>query len=106
MTETCVPPAFLRDLDGIDDPLVSRLLAMIVSLGGEVFVLKAELERLKRSLAERGSIDEAGLERVRHAPEFAAWMAEEERSFARQLLDPLARERDVARPGHEKDDAQ
>lgn len=102
MSETSVPPAFLRDLDGVRDPLVSRLLAMLVSLGGEVFVLKAELQRLRMALAERGGVDDAMLERIRRSPEFTDWLAREERDFGRALIDPLARARNIARPGSEE----
>lgn len=101
MTDTSVPPAFLRDLDGVRDPLVSRLLAMLVSLGGEVFVLKAELQRVRLALAEKGGVDEDALERIRRSPDFVAWLAREEREFGRALIDPLARARTIARPGSE-----
>ena len=99
MTETTVPAEFLRDLDGVQDPLVSRLLAMLVALGGEVFLLRAEVERMKQALAERGGLAAEDLERVRRSDSYTAWLAGEERRFAAQLVDPLRRERDVARPG-------
>lgn len=99
MTETTVPVEFLRDLDGISDPLVSRLLATLVALGGEVFLLRAEIERMKQALAERGGLAAEDLERVRRSDSYTAWLAAEERRFAAQLVDPLRRERDVARPG-------
>jgi len=47
MNETTVPAEFLRDLDGVADPLVSRLMTMVVGLGGEVIVLRAALQRLR-----------------------------------------------------------
>ena len=99
MTETTVPPAFLRDLDGVRDPLVSQLLSMLVSLGGEVFVLKAELQRLRLALAAAGGVGEDALEAVRRSPDFVAWLSREEREFARTLMDPIARAREIARPG-------
>jgi hypothetical protein len=95
MSDTTVPPAFLQHLDGIADPLASRMMAMIVALGGEVFVLKAELERTRRALA----MAEERLEAVRRDPDFVAWLAQEERDFARHLIDPIARAAAVARPG-------
>lgn len=101
MTETTVPPEFLRDLDGVRDPLVSQLLAMLVSLGGEVFVLKAELQRLRLALAEAGGVGEDALERIRRSPEFVDWLAREERAFTQALMDPIARARAIARPGAE-----
>jgi hypothetical protein len=99
MTETTVPPAFLRDLDGVRDPLVSQLLSMLVSLGGEVFVLKAELQRLRLALAAAGGVGEDALEAVRRSPDFVAWLSREEREFTRALMDPIARAREIARPG-------
>jgi len=42
------------------------------------------------------------LERIRRSPEFVDWMAREERDFGRALLDPLARERTIGRPGAEE----
>ena len=101
MSDTTVPPAFLRDLDGISDPLVSQLLSMLVSLGGEVFVLKAELQRLRLALAQAGGVDEDALERVRRSPDFAAWLSREEQAFTAALIDPIARAREIARPGTE-----
>lgn len=101
MTETSVPPAFLRDLDGVRDPLVAQLLSMLVSLGGEVFVLKAELQRLRLALAEAGVAGEDALERIRHSPDFVAWLSREEREFTGALMDPIARARTIARPGAE-----
>jgi hypothetical protein len=99
MSETSVPEAFLETGDGVRDPLMSRLLATCVALGGEVFVLKAELERMKRVLAASGAASADALEAVRREPSFAQWMAQEERDFAAHLLDPIARERMIAAPG-------
>lgn len=101
MTETSVPPAFLRDLDGVRDPLVAQLLSMLVSLGGEVFVLKAELQRLRLALAETGVAGEDALERIRRSPDFVDWLSREEREFTGALMDPIARARTIARPGAE-----
>jgi hypothetical protein len=67
-----------------------RLLGMIAALGAEVFVLKAEVQRLKRALQSGGALTDAQLEKAAASPELAQWMSEEERTFGATLMRPFA----------------
>lgn len=53
--------AQLARLDAPGDAQGNRLLGMVVALAGEVFVLKARVERLSRALEATGGIDAARL---------------------------------------------
>ena len=66
-----------------------RLLGMIAALGAEVFVLKAEVQRLKRALQSGGTLTDAQLEKAAASPELAQWMSEEERVFGATLMRPF-----------------
>lgn len=66
-----------------------RLMAMIMALGGEVFVLKAQVQRLAQALKDTGTVGEAALEAAASSPEFRAWMSREEKAFGRALLRPF-----------------
>lgn len=67
---------------------IDLLLQSLIALGGEVFVLRAELEAMRRA----GGPDLAGrAEAVRLTPDFQAWMAAEEIRFGRHMLDPTGR---------------
>lgn len=94
-----VPPGFLEDLSYVGDPVVARLLEMVVALGGELFVLKAEAERLRRALDAHGGVDAGALDAISSSPGFQAWLAKEQAAFARHLFDPIARGRGIREPG-------
>jgi len=63
-----------------------RLLAMIVALGGELFVLKAELERLKMALNKHKFVSGQDLDLVAESSEFAFWLSNEEKEFGSHLM--------------------
>ena len=63
-----------------------RLLGMIATLGSEVFVLKAEVQRLKHALRSGGSLTDAQLDKAATSPELERWMAEEEKVFGATLM--------------------
>jgi hypothetical protein len=71
---------------GID---TSRLIGMIVGLAGEVFVMKARNECLRRALIESGTVDLDAVERQAGSEEMRAWFEAEERAFTQALLEPL-----------------
>lgn len=79
----------LEAQDAFKDPATSRLLGTIVALGGEVFVLKAQVERLTRALQAAGVVDDAALARVGEDKTMSAWIASEERQFGETLLRPF-----------------
>ena len=70
-------------------PDTARLMGMIVALGGEVFVLKAQVERLTRALEKAGALKEAELAEAGQSKEMAAWIATEEKAFGEALLRPF-----------------
>lgn len=63
-----------------------RLLAMIMALGGELFVLKAEMKRLKIALNKHEFISERDLDFVAESSEFAFWLSSEEKEFGEHLM--------------------
>ena len=66
-----------------------RLLGMISALGAEVFVLKAEVQRLKQALRSGGTLTDAQLESAAASPELQRWMGEEEKTFGATLMRPF-----------------
>jgi len=69
------------------DPMDSaRLMSVILSLAGEVYVLKSELQRLRLALGERQLLDDGALEKAGQSAAMAAWFATEEAEFGRALL--------------------
>ena len=69
------------------DPMDSaRLMSVILSLAGEVYVLKSELQRLRLALGNRQLVDDRALEEAGQSAAMAAWFASEEAEFGRNLL--------------------
>ena len=73
---------------GARDPESARLMGMIVALAGEVFVLKAQLERLMRALEAGGAVDSKRLAAAAAQEGMAKWLEEEEAAFSRSLTAP------------------
>lgn len=73
---------------GARDPESARLMGMIVALAGEVFVLKAQVERLTRALESGGAVDAKRLAAAAADEGMAKWLAEEEAAFSRSLTAP------------------
>jgi len=94
MTEKADLVAELGKL-GARDPESARLMGMIMALAGEVFVLKAQVERLTRALEKGGAVDAARLAAAAKEEGMQQWMAKEESAFARGLTAPYL-EPDVA----------
>ncbi|MGE0313355.1 MAG: hypothetical protein AB7P21_17230 [Lautropia sp.] len=67
----------------------SRLLGMVMALAAEVFVLKAQNERLRRALQERDLVTDAQLAAAGDGEDMQAWLAAEEQTFTRAVLMPL-----------------
>lgn len=87
---TDVPPttglAGLSPGDALDG---ARLLGVTLALAAEVFMLKAELERLKRALGEHTSVDASALERIGEGAAMRDWIGREQAAFAAALLRPF-----------------
>lgn len=73
---------------GDRDPESARLMGMIVALAGEVFVLKAQVERLTRALEAGGAVDAKRLAAAAADEGMAKWFAAEEAAFSRSLTAP------------------
>ena len=73
---------------GARDPEAARLMGMIVALAGEVFVLKAQVERLTRALQSAGATDASRLAAAAAEAGMATWLTAEEAAFARALTAP------------------
>jgi len=73
---------------GARDPESARLMGMIVALAGEVFVLKAQVERLTRALQAGGAVDAKSLAEAAAQEGMAKWLENEEAAFARSLTAP------------------
>lgn len=67
----------------------ARLISMIVALAGEVFVMKANNECLRRALIAQGSVDTDALDREASSEAMKAWFAQEEQAFTQAILEPL-----------------
>lgn len=71
---------------GERDPEAARLMGMLMALAGEVFVLKAQVERLTRALEAGGAVDAQKLAAA--AEGMAKWLEAEEAAFSRSLTAP------------------
>lgn len=87
--QTTVPPEFGADLSYLQPEDLGRMMASLVALGGEVFLLKAEVQRLRGALAACGVLKEADVDAAGASEAFQAWLETEHKAFARVLLDPL-----------------
>ncbi|MGQ0509117.1 MAG: hypothetical protein ACT4P9_00765 [Betaproteobacteria bacterium] len=70
------------------DPEAARLMGMVMALAGEVFVLKAQVERLTRALEAGGTVDPQKLAAAAAAEGMAKWLEAEEAAFTRGLTAP------------------
>jgi hypothetical protein len=80
--------AELGKLGALEDAESTRLLGMIMALAGEVFVLKAQVERLTRALDAGGAVDAQRMAAVAESEGMKRWLASEEAAFARGLTAP------------------
>ena len=88
--ESTVPVPFRSDLSYLQPQDIGRLMASLVALGGEVFMLKAEVRRLRAALDARGAVSQADIEAAGASAAFNAWIDAEQKFFAQTLLDPIA----------------
>ena len=73
---------------GDRDPESARLMGMIMALAGEVFVLKAQVERLTLVLEAGGAVDANRLAAAAADEGMAKWLEAEEAAFSRNLTAP------------------
>lgn len=72
-----------------DDPAVDRLLGMVMTLAGELWVLKDRQRVTELLLAEKGTLTVEDLDSYDPTPEEAARLAEERQAFVKSLMDNL-----------------
>jgi hypothetical protein len=82
------PTAPLVTLNGFEDPNIARMFGVVMALAGEVYVLKAEVERLKMALAENALVDDESLRRAEESQPMQCWLAEEQGAFTADILRP------------------
>ncbi len=70
---------------GERDPEAARLMGMVMALAGEVFVLKAQVERLTRALEAGGAVDAKRLAAAGAEEGLKKWLEAEEAAFTRGL---------------------
>ena len=80
--------AELIDLDFFQDSTTQRLLGVITALGGEVYVLKAMVNRLTVALEQQGVVTDDILAQAAASDSHRSWQAEEEKTFAAEMLRP------------------
>ncbi len=73
---------------GERDPEAARLMGMVMALAGEVFVLKAQVERLTRALEAGGAVDAQRLAAAAADEGMKKWLEAEEAAFSRGLTAP------------------
>ena len=83
-------PDLLDELSklGERDPESARLMGMVMALAGEVFVLKAQVERLTRALEAGGAMDAQRLAAAAADEGMKKWLEAEEAAFSRGLTAP------------------
>lgn len=66
-----------------------RLLGVVMALAGEVFLLKAEVTRLRSALVAGGATSEGQLAAAAQGEAWKAWMQQEENAFTASVLRPF-----------------
>ena len=89
MSDKAIPKAAdLIDLDFFHDATTQRLLGVLTALGGEVYLLKALVNRLTVALEQQGVVSDNVLSLAAASDAHLAWQAEEEKVFAAEILRP------------------
>ncbi len=91
----------MADLTFFPDPNVDRVLAVVMELAGEVYVLRDRLRRVETLLEEGGSLTRADLDAFQPpAEQRSVWLAERD-AFIAHLLAPMTAEADSPAPAFE-----
>lgn len=64
----------------------SKALGISFALASELFLVKAENERLKKVLAAKGILSDADLAEMGESPDFGKWLAKEQTEFSRWIF--------------------
>jgi hypothetical protein len=71
------------------DPAVSRLMGTVLALSGELFVAKAEVELLKRTLIAHGVLADDAFDQVNESAEMQGYLVAERDQYAQHLFEPI-----------------
>lgn len=77
---------WVRHLANLKDSDSGRHLSLALALAGELFVMKAEMARLRLALAASGAVSKETLLDAGESDAFQAWMRKEQSEFATFLL--------------------
>jgi hypothetical protein len=67
----------------------TRLMGVVMALAGEVFVLRAQVERLTRALHAVDAVGAKDLAAAGASEDMQKWLAADEAAFARTLTEPF-----------------
>lgn len=81
------------------DAAVSRLMGTVLALSGELFVAKAEVELLRRTLIARGVVTDDAFDQVHESPEMQGYLVAERTQYAQHLFEPI-RQPDLSMEQH------
>ena len=81
--------AELGKLGALEEADTTRLMGMVMALAGEVFVLRAQQERLTRALQARDVVGAQDLAAAGSSEDMQKWLAAEEAAFARAVSAPF-----------------
>ena len=76
-------------LGTIEDADATRVMGMVMALAGEVFVLRAQVERLTRALHAKNAVGPQDLAAAGESADMQKWLAAEEAAFARAVTAPF-----------------
>ena len=86
MSEKAIPKAGnLIDLDFFQDATTQRLLGVITALGGEVYLLKAMVNRLTVALEQQGVLNDDALSLAANSDAHQSWQVEEEKTYIQKF---------------------
>jgi len=71
----------------------------VLALSGELFVAKAEVELLKRTLIDRGVLPDDAFDQVHESPEMQDYLIAERNQYAQHLFEPI-RQPDLSMEQH------
>jgi len=78
----------------------SRIMGVLLSLAGEVFVLKAEVKRLQHALKESNTLNDAELLEAEKSNDFSEWFRQEQQIFSETLMRPFVSPDEVDNVSH------
>ena len=78
----------------------SRIMGVLLSLAGEVFILKAEVKRLQYALKESNTLKDAELIGAEKSNDFSEWFKQEQQVFSETLMRPFVSPDEVDNVSH------